>query len=197
MKGKALFIDRDGTLIREKGYLRDPNEVEPECRAIEAIRTAREARYKIIVLTNQSGVARGYYDEDTVHRVNQRVLDIFAAGGAPIDEILYCPHYIKGELPEYAIDCSCRKPASGMLEEASLRHNINPFKSFVIGDKMTDIQLAAVSGGRGILVRTGFGKQEEKFLQTPYVIGPEIITENFHEAVKYIVGGGGNSDHDG
>ncbi|MEW5925741.1 MAG: HAD-IIIA family hydrolase, partial [Candidatus Zixiibacteriota bacterium] len=193
---KALFVDRDGTLIKEKGYLRDPNEVEPEFKAVEAIKMAREAGYRIIGLTNQSGVARGYYDEDTVHRVNQRVLDIFSLKGAPVDEILYCPHYIKGELPQYAIECICRKPATGMLELASLRHNINPFNSFVIGDKLTDVQLAAVSGGRGILVRTGFGKQEEKLLQTPYVLAPEIITENFHEAVKYVVGGGGNSGDD-
>jgi len=193
---KALFIDRDGTLIREKGYLRDPGEVEPEYKAVESVRMARDAGYKIIGLTNQSGVARGYYDEEMVRLVNQRVLDIFASSGAPIDEIHYCPHYIKGELPQYAIECSCRKPSAGMLELACLRHNINPFNSFVIGDKMTDIQLAAVSGGRGILVRTGFGKQEEKLLQIPYVLGPEIITENFHEAVKYVVRGGGISGDD-
>jgi len=188
----AIFLDRDGTLIKEKGYLDDPAQVEPERGAVEAVRAARDADYKIIVLTNQSGVARGYYDEDTVRRVNEKVSDVFASQKAPIDDILYCPHYIKGTVTEYAVACDCRKPAPGMLEEACLRHNINPALSAIIGDKLSDVNLASVSGGRGILVRTGFGRQEEKLLQNRYLIGPETVAENIQDAVKYLLGGGGN-----
>jgi len=194
---KAIFVDRDGTLLKEKGYLDDPDDVEPESGAIDAVRRARKAGYKVVVLTNQSGVARGYYDEDTVHRVNEKMIDIFASENAPLDDVLYCPHYIKGSVPEYAVSCDCRKPAPGMVEEACRRHNINPSKSVVIGDKLTDVHLAAVSGGRGLLVRTGYGRQEEKYLQSQYMLGPEKITENLHEAVKYIVNGGGKSGHAG
>jgi len=188
---KAIFVDRDGTLIKEKGYLNNPDEVEPEKGAVDAVKEARRAGYKVIVLTNQSGVARGYYDEDTVLQVNEKVHDLFSDEGAPIDDILYCPHHTGGTVAEYAVECRCRKPAPGMLEEACRRHNINPALSFVIGDKLTDTHLAAVTGGRGILVKTGFGLQEIKLLRNPYLLAPEIVAKNIREAVKYVVEGGG------
>ncbi len=184
---KALFIDRDGTLIKEKEFLKNPADVEPEEGSFEAIRTARRADYKIIVLSNQSGVARGYFTEDMVRSINRRVAEVFDSQNAQIDDIYYCPHLPNGEVPEYAVECSCRKPAPGMVEEACLKYNINPFRSYVIGDKLSDINLAAVIGGKGILVRTGYGVEEEDNLRKIKTPRPSNIVGNLLEAVEYIM----------
>ena len=184
---RALFIDRDGTLIKEKEFIKDAADIEPETGSVEAIKAARAAGFKIIVLSNQSGVARGFFTEDNVKAINRRIAEIFRAEGAEIEDMFYCPHFPGGEVSEYAIDCDCRKPAPGMVEEACRKHNINPFRSFVIGDKLSDIKLAAVTGGRGILVRTGYGANEEEQLRRLKLPSPAAITENLFEAVKYIL----------
>lgn len=185
--GKSIFIDRDGTLIREKDFIKNPNEVEPEEKSIEAIRLAKSQGYKIVVISNQSGVARGFFAEKDVAKINERILEIFYQHGAIIDDILYCPHYQTGSIPEYAINCACRKPSSGMIEEACEKYNINPFYSFVIGDKLTDIQLAYVTGGRGILVRTGYGRENEALIKNSGLLEPEIVADNLFDGVNYIL----------
>jgi len=183
---KAVFIDRDGTLIKEKGFLDRPEEVEPEDGSIEAVRLARQAGYKVIVLSNQSGVARGYFSEQAVRVVNERILDIFREARAPLDDILYCPHYPGGDMPAYNRECYCRKPAPGMIEEAAARHNINPFLSYTIGDKLSDVHLAYTSGARALLVETGYGRSEAKRLQGQFTLKPEKVVQNLLEGVKYI-----------
>jgi histidinol-phosphate phosphatase family protein len=184
---KAIFIDRDGTLIKEKDFLSDPDYVEPETGSLEAIRTANRAGYRVIVLSNQSGVARGYFPEHRVRQVNERVRSIFEAAGARIDDILYCPHHPDGEVTEYAHECTCRKPAPGMVETACRKHNLNPFRSFFIGDRLSDITLGHVTGGRAILVRTGYGRRAEETIKSDDKTGPEIIVDNLLEAVKYVI----------
>lgn len=185
---RAIFIDRDGTLIKEKNFLSNPDEVELEENSIEALKIAKEAGYKIIVVSNQSGVARGYFDEETVSRINQRVYDLFVQGGVEIDQFLYCPHLKNAKLPPYNIECNCRKPAPGMVEKAIEQFNINPFKSFVIGDKLADVKLGFVVGSKSILVRTGYGQKQEKMLQKTMSPCPEKVLNNLFEAVKYITG---------
>jgi len=185
---KAIFIDRDGTLIKEKGYLSNPDDIEVEYKAYESISMARQAGFKIIIISNQSGVARGRFAIDDVERVNRRMTRIFADNNAPIDDIFYCPHFPGGTVAEYSIPCDCRKPSPGMIEKACRRHNINPFNSYVVGDKLSDVNLAHVTGCRPILVRTGFGKDDEKLLQYGHRLKPETVQNNLHEAVKYIMG---------
>jgi len=185
---KAIFVDRDGTLIKEKDFLQNEDEVEPEENSIEALKIAKKAGFKIIVVSNQSGVARGYFDEDKVSRINQRIFDIFAENGVQIEQFLYCPHLKGAKLPQYNIDCNCRKPSPGMVEAAIERFNINPFKSFVIGDKLADIKLGHVVGGKSILVRTGYGQKQEELLQTTFSPRPEKVLNNLFEGVKYITG---------
>ncbi len=183
---KALFVDRDGTLIKEKDYLKDPDEVEPEEKSIEAVKTARALGYKIIVLSNQSGVARGYFDEEDVKKVNNRVIEIFGAKGAKIDGIYYCPYLQNAPIEKYARASAYRKPAPGMVEQAAVEHNLNPFRSYVIGDKISDIQLAFVTGGRGILVRTGYGIKSEEMLRNDSYLEPEFIADKLFDAVSCI-----------
>jgi len=184
---KSIFVDRDGTLIKEKEFIKDPEKVEPEEKSIEAIRLANSHGYKVVVISNQSGVARGFFEERDVRKVNERIVKIFHQHGAIIDDILYCPHYPGGSIPEYAINCACRKPSPGMIEKACEKHNINPFCSFVIGDKLSDIQLAYVTGGRGILVRTGYGRGKEALLKNSGSLEPETVADNLFNGVNYIL----------
>ncbi|SYZ73651.1 D-glycero-alpha-D-manno-heptose-1, 7-bisphosphate 7-phosphatase (modular protein) [Candidatus Zixiibacteriota bacterium] len=184
---KALFIDRDGTLIKEKDFIKNVTDIEPEAGSVEAIKAARAAGFKIIVLSNQSGVARGYFTEETVKIINRRISEIYRAAGAEIDDFFYCPHLPKGEIEEYAVECQCRKPHPGMVEEACRKHNINPFRAYVIGDKLSDTNLAAVIGGKGILVRTGYGVGEEEQLGKLKLPAPVTVAENLFDAVKYIL----------
>ena len=185
---KAIFVDRDGTLIEEKNFLQNPDEIKPEENSIEALKIAKEAGYKIIVVSNQSGVARGYFAENEVSEINKRIFDIFATQGIHIDQFLYCPHLKGAKFPQYNIYCNCRKPAPGMVEAAIQRFNINPFKSFVIGDKLADVKLGHVVGSKSILVRTGYGQKQEKLLQTTMSPRPEKVLNNLFEGVKYITG---------
>ncbi|MCX6826734.1 MAG: HAD-IIIA family hydrolase, partial [candidate division Zixibacteria bacterium] len=184
---KAVFIDRDGTLIKEKNYIKDPDEVEAEENAIEAVKMARRAGFKVIVISNQSGIARGLFTEETVAAVNRRVLDIFHREEAIIDDIFYCPHLPSGKIPAYSIECSCRKPAPGMIEAACAKHNINPFRSYIIGDMMSDVNLAYVVGAGGILVRTGYGREQEEKLKSSNLLKPELVADNILEGIKYII----------
>lgn len=183
---RALFLDRDGTLIKDKDYLADPDRVEPIAGSIEALKEAIGEGYKIIVISNQSGVARGKFTEREVRLVNQRVLDLYREQGILIDDILYCPYLKSGKLSEYSREHRCRKPRPGMIEEAVRRHRINPFESYVIGDKLSDVNLAYVTGGKGVLVRTGYGAAEEAKIGS-LGLAPEKITDNLYEAVKYII----------
>jgi len=185
---RAIFIDRDGTLIKEKNFISSPVDVEPETGAIDAVRAARRAGYKIIVISNQSGVARGYFDEQAVEAVNNRVKQLFADQNAPLDDIFYCPYYKGGTVPSYTRHVIDRKPGSGMVDQAAQRHNINPFRSFIVGDKLTDCALAHVVGARGILVRTGYGRDQEAKMGKGYVFRPERIVNNLGDAVDYIAG---------
>lgn len=183
----ALFIDRDGTLIKEKGFLSDPEQVEPEEKSIEAIRMARSGGFKIIILSNQSGVARGYFGLEQVDRVNDRIRSLFAEQKAELDDILYCPYYELGTVKPFAQKSFMRKPAAGMIERAVKAHGINPFASYCIGDKLSDVRLAYSTGGRGILVRTGYGQDSVNRLTASDSFAPETITDNLFEAVKYIM----------
>ncbi len=183
---RALFIDRDGTLIVDKDYLKNPDEVEPEAGSVEALKLANRAGFKIIVISNQSGVARGFFDERKVIETNQRIINIFRREGAVIDDVFYCPHLKGAENREYAVACTCRKPSPGMIEEACRKHNINPFRSYIIGDKISDTQLAYVTGSKGILVRTGYGQKSEEKLGLFHSLQPDAVMDNLLEAVKYI-----------
>ena len=150
----AVFVDRDGTLIAERHYLCDPDQVELLPGVGEAVRRLNEAGVPVIVVTNQSGVARGYFGMDAVDRVNQRMAELLAAEGARLDDVYVCPH-------QSGDGCNCRKPAPGMVEAAAATWNIALADSFVIGDKPCDVDLGRVAGATAILVRTGYGAQWE------------------------------------
>jgi D-glycero-D-manno-heptose 1,7-bisphosphate phosphatase len=183
---RAIFIDRDGTLNEDIGYVSSPNQLMLYPWAAEAVRLINNSGRKAIVITNQSGIARGMYTEDALARIHSRMIKELAREGARIDAVYYCPHHPAVGEPPYRCACECRKPRTGMLDDASREHNIDLTRSFVIGDKASDMELAENAGARGALVRTGYGSET---LAHPdrWPCAPAIIAENLLEAVKQIL----------
>ncbi|MEA3296305.1 MAG: HAD-IIIA family hydrolase, partial [candidate division Zixibacteria bacterium] len=182
----ALFVDRDGTVVVDKDFLSDPGQVEFEQGSVEALQTAIELGLKIVIVSNQSGVARGMFDCITVERVNKRLLEMLAAAGIEIDGIYYCPHHPQGRIPEFTQACNCRKPAPGMLEEASRQLGIDLRKSYVIGDKLDDFNLGHVVGAKSYLVRTGYGAGQESQLPNSCTNNNKCVFDNLLMAVQHI-----------
>jgi|SRR3712207_582980 len=162
---KAIFLDRDGTLNKEKEYLYQEKDLEFEEGVIEALSIFRDLGYLLIVVTNQSGIARQYYTEEDLnifHEAFQKRLSLF---GITIDKFYYCPHHPEKGIGKYKIDCSCRKPKPGMLEQGILNFDIDRRFSYMVGDKYADVQAGIAAGLSSVLVRTGYGKLEEKKIQ--------------------------------
>lgn len=175
----AAFLDRDGTLIVEHGFLSDPEGVRALPGAINAVRQLNAWGYLVIGVTNQSGVARGYFDEADVLIVNQRVIDVFGEGGARIDAIYFCPHYPSPGKPL----CGCRKPSRGMIDHATRDFDIDLSKSFVAGDRFCDVQLGHAIGCPGILLLTGYGREEMDAWSALEL--PDHTADNIRAAVRW------------
>ena len=149
-KRPAAFLDRDGVLNVDHGYAHRPDQLEWIAGAPEAVRLLNEAGYYVFVISNQSGVARGYYEETAVQQFHAHMQDALRAQGAHIDAFYYCPHHPDGVIKELAIQCRCRKPAPGMLEQAARDWPIDLNRSFLIGDKDDDLAAANTFHIRGI-----------------------------------------------
>ncbi len=184
----ALFVDRDGTLIEDRHFLSDPNDIELIPGGVDALKEARRRGYKIVIVSNQSGVARGYFDRETVERVHQRLLDMLMAAGLEIDGLYYCPHYPGGEVEQFDRRCDCRKPSPGMAEQAAADLHIDLRRSVVIGDKLDDLFLGLVMGGRSVLVRTGYGSTHESKLHgldaVPGVARADTLADAVQDLLK-------------
>jgi D-glycero-D-manno-heptose 1,7-bisphosphate phosphatase len=146
----AIFLDRDGVINVDRGYTHQPDQLEWIPGAPDAVRLMNEAGYYVFVVTNQSGVARGYYDEAAVKRFHLHIQQNLAAYGAHIDAFYYCPHHPEGSVKQLSIQCRCRKPMPGMLEQAARDWPIDLGRSFLIGDKDHDLAAAAAFRIRGI-----------------------------------------------
>lgn len=155
MPNKAIFFDRDGTLNVDVHYLHDPEQFVWVDGAIDAIRWANTHGYLVIVVTNQSGIARGYYDEAAVQRLHDWMNAELAKHDAHIDAFYYCPHHTEGIVPAYTKVCACRKPAPGMLLRAIAEYDIDPAASLLIGDGEHDVTAAANAGVKGVLYPGG------------------------------------------
>ena len=146
MGDPAIFLDRDGTIIEDVGFLSDPDRAKLTPRAGEGLKALAGLGMPLIVVTNQSGVARKVTTEDDVAAVNLRVLALVSEEGAHLDGFYYCPHHPEGDEPMYAIDCECRKPKPGMLERAAMERGIDLSRSFMIGDSARDLQAGRSAG---------------------------------------------------
>ncbi|HMD10630.1 MAG TPA: HAD family hydrolase [Candidatus Acidoferrum sp.] len=176
----AVFLDRDGTISEEVGYLNHVSRFRILPRVAESIRRLNEAGLPVIVVTNQSGVGRGYFPESLVHSIHEIMAQQLEAAGARLDAIYYCPHT--------SVDrCDCRKPNTGMLEVAAREHAIDLQRSFVVGDRHGDIELARRVGACSILVRTGYGEGEYLWNAAKWSIQPDFVAADLADAVHWIL----------
>ena len=187
MKNRAIFIDRDGTISYEVGYVNHPDRFKIFPFSGRAIQMINASPFLAIVVTNQAGVARGYFTEDLIPVVHERLKQQLAEEGAYLDAIYYCPHHPAGSVKEYAIDCPCRKPKPGMLYKAKDDFNIDLEKSYVIGDKITDIELAKNVGAKGVFVLTGYGLGEYTYQRNSWKVKPDFVAKDLLEAVEWIL----------
>lgn len=178
---RAIFMDRDGTVSEEIGYMYDAGLYKPFSYAGPAIRRINDSGMKAVLITNQSGIGRGYFEEAMVHKVHDALRAELARHGARLDAVYFCPHH-----PEAG--CDCRKPQPGMLRQAEKELNIDLKSSYVVGDKYIDIELAHSVGAKSILVLTGYGREERERCKTSSH-QPNFVAENLVEAVDAILTG--------
>jgi D-glycero-D-manno-heptose 1,7-bisphosphate phosphatase len=185
-KRRAVFLDRDGTINVEVDYLSKREDFVLIEGSAEAIKLLNNAGFLVVVVTNQSGVARGYFTEEDITKVNDKMLFDLNVAGAFVDAVYYCPHHPDFGGEKYGIDCNCRKPKVGMVEEAQGEFEIDINESFVVGDHKGDIELGKNAGARTVHVLTGHGVEEGKKLEEAGIV-PDHISDNLLSAVQYIL----------
>lgn len=184
---RAVFIDRDGTINEEMGYVNHLDRFTLLPRTAKAIRLINANDLKVVVVTNQSGVARGMFPESLVGEVHRRMEDLLKADGAHIDGMYYCPHHPDFGPPEYRKRCNCRKPATGMIERACNDLGIDPTQSYMIGDRIDDVEFGHKIGAKGILVLTGYGKGELTYRNGQWSEKPDFVAQDLYDAVRWII----------
>lgn len=177
---RAIFLDRDGTVIDDTGYLNDPDELVLMPRAAEAMVQLKAAGYLLVVITNQSGIARGIVTPEQLQATNGRMRDALRAGGADYDALYFCPHHpTEAAIAEYAVDCDCRKPRPGMLLRAAVEHDIDLARSWLIGDAERDVEAGIAAGCR--TVRVAESGSETK---------ADHLADGIYDAAQFILGEG-------
>jgi D-glycero-D-manno-heptose 1,7-bisphosphate phosphatase len=175
---RALFLDRDGTLVQERDYLADPERVEFVPGAVDALRAFRAAGYALVIVTNQSGIARGLYTAEQFHAVQERVELELDRAGVRIDAVFHCPHH-----PDFTGPCDCRKPELGMYRAAAQQLGLDLGASLYVGDRVKDVQPALRLGGRGCLVQTGYGAAEAATLPDGVETAADLASFAWREGV--------------
>ncbi len=182
---RCVFLDRDGTLNEDVGYLDRLERLTIFPAAIDAVRLLNRAGFRVVVVTNQAGVAQGLYDEDFVRDLHRLFAKRFSAGRAAIDAFYYCPHLPDAPVAAYRRPCDCRKPSPGMLHQAARDLDLDLSRSFVVGDRWRDIEMGRAVGAQTLLVRTGYGPTEE--LHPRNGLTPDTVTDNIMTAVVWIL----------
>jgi D-glycero-D-manno-heptose 1,7-bisphosphate phosphatase len=182
----AVFLDRDGTINEEMGYINHPSRFIIFPYVAESIRFFNELGLKVVVVTNQSGVARGYFSESLVKKLHEELREKMKEEGAIIDAIYYCPHHPQEGQVKYKIDCSCRKPKPGMILKAVKDHEIDLSRSYMVGDRYKDIIFARNLKLKSGFVLTGYGRGEYTFDKGKWEFEPDFIGENLLDIAKQI-----------
>jgi D-glycero-D-manno-heptose 1,7-bisphosphate phosphatase len=184
---RAVFIDRDGTISEEVGYINHPSRFRVFPYAAAAIKHLNDAGWLAIVVTNQAGVARGYFSEDMIQTVHGEMTKALENGGARLDAVYYCAHHPSvGELP-YRFDCDCRKPKPGLISRAARDFSIDLAGSWMVGDRYSDVELARNAGVKSMFVLSGYGRGEWEHQRASWAAQPDLIAEDLLEAVRVIV----------
>jgi D-glycero-D-manno-heptose 1,7-bisphosphate phosphatase len=180
-------MDRDGTISEEIGYVNHPSRYRVFPYSAEAVRLLNESGWLAILVTNQAGVARGYFTEELIGAVHERLKQGLNERGAELDAIYYCAHHpTVGEAP-YRLDCDCRKPKPGLIERAAAEFEIELAQSWMIGDRYSDIELARNAGVHSAFVLSGYGRGEWEYQRAAWKHEPGLVAEDLLEAVRKII----------
>jgi D-glycero-D-manno-heptose 1,7-bisphosphate phosphatase len=187
MKRRAVFMDRDGTISEEIGYVNHPSRYRVFPYSAEAVRLLNEAGWLAILVTNQAGVARGYFTEDLIGATHDVLRQEMERGGAHLDAIYYCAHHPSVGEPPYRIDCDCRKPKPGLIRRAAADFPLDLAASWMVGDRYGDIELARNAGLRSAFVMSGYGRGEWEYQRSAWKHEPDLVAEDLLEAVRRII----------
>jgi D-glycero-D-manno-heptose 1,7-bisphosphate phosphatase len=188
MKRPAVFIDRDGTISEEVGYVNHPSRFRLFPFSTAAIKLLNDSGWLAILITNQAGVARGYFSEDVITSVHDRLRSDLEGGSARLDAIYYCAHHPTVGEPPYRFGCDCRKPKPGLIERAAQDLEIDLQASWMVGDRYGDVELARNAGLHAAFVLSGYGRGEWEYQRSSWKHEPDLVAENLFEAVRLIVG---------
>ena len=183
----AVFIDRDGTLTEEVGYVNHPSRLRLLPRTAEAIRRLNVAGVAAVVVTNQAGIARGYFSDDVLRATNETLVAQLKDAGAHLDGIYVCPHHPTEGVPPYRAQCDCRKPAPGLLRRAATDLDLDLAASTMVGDKASDLVPARTVGARGVLVLTGYGLGEWEYRRAEFPVAPDHVAGDLLDAVNWVL----------
>jgi D-glycero-D-manno-heptose 1,7-bisphosphate phosphatase len=187
---RAVFIDRDGTLSEEVGYINHPSRFRLFPYAATAIKLLNENDWLAIVTTNQAGVARGYFTEDMIQTVHRSMTRELERGGARLDAIYYCAHHPSVGEPPYRLDCDCRKPKPGLISRAAKDFVIDLAESWMVGDRYSDVTVARNAGVNSAFVLSGYGRGEWEQQRAAWTAQPDLVVEDLLAAVTAIVNNG-------
>ena len=194
MKRPAVFIDRDGTISEEVGYVNHTSRYRVFPYAAEAVRLLNDAGWLAVLVTIQAGVARGYFAEDLIYEVHAALARELERGGARLDAVYYCPHHPAVGEPPYRQDCDCRKPRPGLVRRAAEELNVDLGASWMVGDRYGDVELARNAGVRSAFVLSGYGRGEWEYQRTRWPHQPDLIAEDLLEAVRKILEAGSGTE---
>jgi D-glycero-D-manno-heptose 1,7-bisphosphate phosphatase len=191
MKNRAIFIDRDGTLNEDVGYITEISKFRLFDFAAESIKLINDAGWYAVVITNQAGIARGDYTEEFLAQIHTQMESSLLSRGARLDAIYYCPHHPDFGVPPYRQDCNCRKPKPGLVEKAAQVLSLDLKECYVIGDRNRDVETGHAVGARSVMVMTGYGREEYLDQHATWLRQPDHVCENLLEAVRWIL----NNNH--
>ncbi|HEY0406314.1 MAG TPA: HAD family hydrolase [Pyrinomonadaceae bacterium] len=187
MKRRAVFMDRDGTISEEVGYVNHTARYRVFQYSAEAVRLLNDAGWLAILVTNQAGVARGYFTEELIASVHGVLRSELEKQGARLDAIYYCAHHPSVGQPPYRFDCDCRKPKPGLITRAAAEFEIDLAGSWMVGDRYSDIELARNAGVRSAFVLSGYGRGEWEYQRANWQHEPDIVAEDLLEAARKII----------
>lgn len=182
----AVFLDRDGTINEQMGYINHISRFVLLPGVARAIHKLNTMQLPVVVATNQSGLARGYFPESLLDKVHEQMRLQLLAEGAHVDGIYICPHHPEAKVAQYRNACNCRKPKTGLLEQAARELNLDLSRSFMVGDRYSDIRCGAAAKTKTILVRTGYGRGEELYIGQQEPVQPDYVCDDLTAAVAWI-----------
>jgi D-glycero-D-manno-heptose 1,7-bisphosphate phosphatase len=184
----AVFLDRDGTINEQMGYINHLSRFVLLPGAAAGIRRLNGLGVPVLVVTNQSGLARGYFPPELLDAVHAKMIAELAAAGAQLDGIYVCPHHPEAKREEYRIACDCRKPRTGLFTRAAIEHGIDLTASFVVGDRWSDLKAAAACGATGVMVLTGYGRGDLEYIGPSQSVQPAHVADDLAAAAEWIAG---------